>query len=322
MLTQEELEKSWHNFLYERPEDSFPRQYSAKRLVFNKESEYLGLLHTFWNKGVNFWIGIYPIGWIIQRKFGKIYVDVDADYLDKAKEKALKVQTFLDEWDLKYTICFSGNKGFNFYIYLSHNPEPISNFGFAVRKFFDPVKDEIDLTTLGDVARISRVVNTKHPKSKLFCVQIDDIKSFRIEQALEPKPFIPSESNEWFIGFLKLMTGDENKKFESLEVRDFNSVPLLPPCVLGLIDKLFTQKHLTHFERFELVTYLMSVGYEEDYIKSLFQEASDFDVRETENQIEQIKRIGYLAYGYDKMCQFKMCPIKRRSDCLFRCGGD
>ncbi len=61
-----------------------------------------------------------------------------------------------------------------------------------------------------------------------------------------------------------------------------------PPCVSILLKRAAEGKHLSHTERFTLVTYLLHQGVSVDSIVSLFSNVSDFKEAKTRYQVENL----------------------------------
>lgn len=61
-----------------------------------------------------------------------------------------------------------------------------------------------------------------------------------------------------------------------------------PPCITGLMKRAADGKHLSHTERFTLVTYLIHQGVSIDSIVNLFSNVSDFKESKTRYQVENL----------------------------------
>jgi DNA primase large subunit len=61
-----------------------------------------------------------------------------------------------------------------------------------------------------------------------------------------------------------------------------------PPCVTTLLKRAAEGKHLSHTERFTLVTYLLHQGVSVDSIVNLFSNVSDFKEAKTRYQVENL----------------------------------
>ena len=87
-----------------------------------------------------------------------------------------------------------------------------------------------------------------------------------------------------------------------------------PPCISSLIERATNGQHLSHVERFTLVTYLLHQGVEIDSIVNLFSKVSDFKEEKTRYQIENLagQRGGiikpYVTYNCATLQTHNVCP--------------
>jgi len=71
-----------------------------------------------------------------------------------------------------------------------------------------------------------------------------------------------------------------------------------PPCIKGLMDRAAKGQHLSHVERFTLVTYLIHQNLSIDTIVSLFSNVSDFKEDKTRYQVENLAGKSGLTKPY------------------------
>jgi DNA primase large subunit len=71
-----------------------------------------------------------------------------------------------------------------------------------------------------------------------------------------------------------------------------------PPCIKGLMDRVAKGQHLSHVERFTLVTYLIHQNVSVDTIVSLFSNVSDFKEDKTRYQVENLAGKSGLTKPY------------------------
>ena len=71
-----------------------------------------------------------------------------------------------------------------------------------------------------------------------------------------------------------------------------------PPCIKGLMDRAAKGQHLSHVERFTLVTYLIHQNVSIDAIVSLFSNVSDFKEDKTRYQVENLAGKSGLTKPY------------------------
>lgn len=114
----------------------------------------------------------------------RIYLDLDSKTNQQlAIDEGIRLIDGLDQrHNIQTTQYFSGKKGIA--VYIDFNPVPISdeNKKEVVKMFQNILKRTFDLTTLdphvvGDINRVSRVPNTTHQDSGLYCIPItiDDL---------------------------------------------------------------------------------------------------------------------------------------------------
>jgi len=66
-----------------------------------------------------------------------------------------------------------------------------------------------------------------------------------------------------------------------------------PPCITGLLKRASLGQHMSHVERFTLVTYLLHQGVSIDSIVNLFSGMPDFNADKTRYQVENLAGIRY-----------------------------
>jgi DNA primase large subunit len=92
-----------------------------------------------------------------------------------------------------------------------------------------------------------------------------------------------------------------------------------PPCINGLLKRASTGQHMSHVERFTLVTYLLRQGVSTDSIVNIFSGMSDFNADKTLYQIENLARIRYgdnkpyVTYNCSSLQTHGVCsgPVNR-----------
>ncbi|HEX9261576.1 MAG TPA: hypothetical protein VF893_03525, partial [Candidatus Bathyarchaeia archaeon] len=86
-----------------------------------------------------------------------------------------------------------------------------------------------------------------------------------------------------------------------------------PPCITGLLKRAATGQHMSHVERFTLVTYLLHQGVSIDSIVNLFSGISDFNADKTRYQVEDLAgtRYGenkpYVTYNCSSLQTHGVC---------------
>ncbi len=86
-----------------------------------------------------------------------------------------------------------------------------------------------------------------------------------------------------------------------------------PPCISGFMKRAAKGQHLSHTERFTLVTYLLRQGVSVDSIVSLFSNVSDFKEDKTRYQVENLagktggRTEPYMTYNCDTLQTHGVC---------------
>ncbi len=85
-----------------------------------------------------------------------------------------------------------------------------------------------------------------------------------------------------------------------------------PPCIAALMKRATEGKHLSHVERFTLVTYLLRQGISVDTIVKMFSNVPDFKEEKTRYQVENLsgKRLGtepYMTYNCSSLQTHNIC---------------
>ena len=86
-----------------------------------------------------------------------------------------------------------------------------------------------------------------------------------------------------------------------------------PPCINALMKRTSEGQHLSHVERFTLVTYLLRQGIGVDTIVKMFSNVSDFKEDKTRYQVEHLSgvRMGkepYMPYNCSSLQTHNVCP--------------
>jgi len=85
-----------------------------------------------------------------------------------------------------------------------------------------------------------------------------------------------------------------------------------PPCIIALMKRTSEGQHLSHVERFTLVTYLLRQGIGVDTIVKMFSNVPDFKEDKTRYQVENLsgKRLGtepYMTYNCSSLQTHNVC---------------
>lgn len=102
----------------------------------------------------------------------------DFDLKNKSLEKIKSIIPLLKKLNYKFSIVFSGNKGFHLYIF-THQTKDINNRYHTLYNAHRTIMEKLNLTTddidsklIGDIKRIIRCPNTMHLKSRLYAIPL------------------------------------------------------------------------------------------------------------------------------------------------------
>ena len=139
---------------------------------------------NMWNE-TNCFISVFPYteyNQEIRNKFSAIINVIPLDFDDtecpaNCLEEIKRLLVWAQRHNINPRIYFSGNKGFHFYIDL--NPIQLNHPQEVLRKFTVELSKDggfqtIDRSIAGDLERIIRIPNTKHPKSGLYCIPLNN----------------------------------------------------------------------------------------------------------------------------------------------------
>lgn len=96
-----------------------------------------------------------------------------------------------------------------------------------------------------------------------------------------------------------------------------------PPCITGFMKRASQGQHLSHVERFTLVTYLLHQKISIDSIVNLFSNVSDFKEDKTRYQIEHLAGLKsgmgqpYVTYNCSTLQTHGVCPKPNDSICRY-----
>lgn len=110
----------------------------------------------------------------------------------------------------------------------------------------------------------------------------------RIEESVKQELVLPPPEIQKDIKEIKIEYQKRKPQFEKIHIEIHAKESEYPPCISSLVERATTGQHLSHVERFALVTYLLHQGIEIDSIVNLFSKVSDFKEDLTRYQIENL----------------------------------
>ena len=153
--------------------------------------------------------------------------------------------------------------------------------------------------------------------ARLLQEEVHDRIEESINQDLTNPPFELQED----INELKAEYQKRKQHFEKIVIKIKAKESEYPPCISSLIKRASNGQHLSHVERFTLVTYLLHQDVEIDSIVNLFSKVSDFKEDLTRYQIENLAgKKGavikpYMTYNCSTLQTHNVCLRPNDSVC-------
>lgn len=252
----------------------------------------------------------------------KIFLDFDYDEELTFFKNVRKVAKYLADSHYTFSIRFSG-RGFHIFIFLDPKVK-LNNPKAAIRKW---VKDmhiktdtHSDSSVVGDLRRVSRMLNSMNLKTHLYCIPIayNELMNFTYESICGMAKTIGDISTDrTFVGgkYLDISDFDNNNESKTLNYRiDKDNIQVhqgFPPCILEMLKN----PELGYYERGQLIIYLRDQGYSFYEIlmvlKSFLSEEKYYHAVEEENQPEYLYFVReMLLFGNcDTQKDNGICPL-------------
>jgi hypothetical protein len=253
----------------------------------------------------------------------KLYFDFDSKNLElawiEARDFALKLKRFYNADSL---ICFSGNKGYNVYVWLQKPLSFTKESKFAIKQVYAKIQEillkgekyeTLDPNPLGDVKRVSRVPYSIHEKSGSQCEPVNiDREPLKLQSL---KGYVENGLSEQFVEFCLKKLEEEETQNEERKKRCVNRENLtvnsvntgdVRPCIqaslsLDLVEKQGTKMRLAIAREF------LAAKWEIADIVPLFKNQENFSEKTTEAYIKRAKED---ADSTDPKRQDKAKPFK------------
>lgn len=81
-----------------------------------------------------------------------------------------------------------------------------------------------------------------------------------------------------------------------------------PPCILSLLDRAKTTRHLSHVERIHLASFMMRIMDLKDVV-DIFKLCADFSYKVTSYQVKYLHDRGIRSYSCEKAKEYGICPM-------------
>lgn len=229
----------------------------------------------------------------------RIFLDFDYDDDFIFFDNVRKVAKYLA--DAGYTFCvrFSG-RGFHIFIFLANkklrNPKrAIRNW---VKDMHKKTNTDSDPSVVGDLRRVSRMLNSMNLKTHLYCIplQYNELMNFTYESICEMAKTIDDTStlDYYFMGkkCLDISDFDVEEEPKALNYKiDKDNIQVqqgFPPCIIEMVKN----PELGYYERGQLILYLRDDGYSFyeilTVLKNVLSEKKFYHCVQEENQVEYL----------------------------------
>jgi hypothetical protein len=273
-----------------------------------------------------------------------IYLDIDDENKQTPSiwgvyRETSKLVRYLRDNNIIPRVYFSGRKGFH--VYIDFPPVKLQYPKETIKMFVSRLEKQLKLQLIdsqcsGDIARVSRIPNTKHMNSGFYCVPftIDEFLRFLNEGDIlniakhprfdfklikHPSKVVKKHlkkidkeiENEAIKNILNDVSNKKKRKFKQHDKS-------IRPCIQRLINEAKTANfELDHQLRLAILFETLKKGWTEDQIVTIFSKQTDFDDNLTRYYINHAKESGYTPFKCKtlendlKIC-FEECPIRKK----------
>jgi hypothetical protein len=253
----------------------------------------------------------------------KLYFDFDSKNLEltwkEARDFAQRLRRFHNADSL---ICFSGNKGFNVYVWLQKHLTFTKGSKFSIKEVYSKIQEillkgtkyeTLDPNPLGDVKRVSRVPYSIHQGSGLLCTPVNIDREPLSLQSL--KGYQENGLSEQFIDFCLRKLEEEEQQHEEKKKRwinkenpfgDNTNTPSIRPCIQAALNVDLVEKQGTKM-RLAVAREFLAVKWKTEDIVQLFKNQDNFNEETTKERIEDLKK---EAESTDEKKREKAKPFK------------
>ena len=248
----------------------------------------------------------------------KIFLDFDYDddliFFDNVR----KVAKYLADSNYTFIIRFSG-RGFHIFVFLQPGiklKNPKSAIRAWVKDMHMKTDTQSDPSVVGDLRRVSRMLNSMNLKTHLYCISIqyNELMNFTYDSICEMAKSIDDapQTDKAFLGkkYLDLTDFDVESESKPLNYKiDKNNIKVqqgFPPCILEMLKN----PDLGYYERGQLILYLRDDGYSFyeilTILKNVLSEKKYYHCTEQEGQVE------YLYFVRENML-FSSCQTLKHN---------
>ena len=287
----------------------FPKRF---RMNFNKDSSELKSIIKLNGSRKEMYLSVYDFNDEVVKEniiIDKIFIDFDPEKNDEGEiideekpfENCKKVAKYLKEKGVSFYVRFSG-RGFHLYIRtLPHNYE--HNINSKIKQYVNDLMNTTDATcdrqVVGDLRRMSRIINTINKRTNLYCIPLTydalmNCSYDKIKDVAEKKSFSGSDNiNYGYAVDLSDVVVQKAHNYIYNKQQNINhslsntQIPL-PPCLSILLNK----PDINYRERFMIIVYARDMGYTvdevENFIEENLSEEKSFHCLHEENQVQYL----------------------------------
>lgn len=186
------------------------------------------------------------------------------------------------------------------------------------------IREIIDPHIMGDIARISRIVNTFNIARNRFCVPLSKEDLFKDAKELFKLTASQRLEGDFWIGnkLMKINRSMFNDTIKAKFKQEYNGSlefvktsyqkmkearQFFPPCINAILDRNEQGINLYHDERLLLASFLLKIGLTVNDIVDIFSKQPDFSASITEYQARQIELEEYMPASCVKLLKDKLC---------------
>mgnify|MGYP001596289055 CR=1 FL=1 len=237
-----------------------------------------------YNKLTNVYISVYKTSKTIQigkriacdfktAIINKIFLDFDSI---NAYEKMMIIHNFLLEKDIQHYVNFSGR---GYHLYIKTKIEELKNPKIALREFTFQLakklgltigigeKFDIDIQTVGDLSRITRVPNTFNIKRNKWCIPLSKLQilfgDLKIRELADAPNIINNKVSGTKLFSLKKFDKTDNElRLEIPEIKNYDyNIDNFAPC----IRQILTDRNYTGWKNwYTVIVWLKESGFSKE----------------------------------------------------------
>ena len=254
----------------------------------------------------------------------KIFLDFDPNDDMSFVDDVKTVAKYLYENGIIFYMRFSG-RGFHIFIELDTTDE-LLNPKYAIKKYVKHLHSITNTTSdpavVGDVRRVTRLVNSMNLKTRKYCIPIsyEELLNNTYEDICKMASHV-RHTKDYIYGnkYLCISDWDIDEVLEPVTpqniIQDGKISNDLPPC----IENFLQNPQLSHMERVQLILFFRDLGYTQDEIEGIFHSFLSDDkfhhcVNE-EHQIQHVIEKNYLFSNCDIQKLNGFCPSEECAGC-------